>query len=132
MSKIIALLFVAVFLFFIAGCMSSYTMSKNRPECITAESDSATSQDRSVSTVCFHDDNGGESLDDSCFSIKRQAHWYFDHSYPPRYSVFYYRRFGTCPPYMYYAADCDCCKRSGPAGAPSAKASEDGPIHETK
>lgn len=112
------------------GCVASYAFaSKDRPQSIAYETDSAAPKESPVSTVCFPNETSGESADDSCFGLDRRVQWYFDHAYPARYTVFYYRQFGVCPPYTYYAPDCDCCRRAAPMGDSPSKSVEESPVH---
>jgi len=63
---------------------------------------------------CYEvEDEWGEPAQ-RCFDIYDDEDWYRYHHYPERYSYYYYHRYGTCPPYLFFDAGCGCCRRAAP------------------
>ena len=64
---------------------------------------------------CFHvhDRFGRPTV--RCFTLRTTPGWYGVNPYPGNYWNYYYRYYNRCPPYTYFDAGCDCCRRSSQA-----------------
>jgi hypothetical protein len=115
MNRYIVVFAVAALLTFDGCSVHSLTdRLRKRADSISAQEDTAGTGGLRFVNVCFPTQQTiEETQTDSCFRVSRSVVWYYNHPYPPRYAVFHYRRFGSCPPFTYYVPDCDCCRHSG-------------------